>query len=115
VHVPSKSGEQIPMMSVINIEEAPTPLVVNHQGPFPAVTITFNLGPGTSLDAALARVEAAMAELHTPPGLTGEAAGDARAFAEQASQQPLLILAALLAVYIVLGVLYCMLRKWSCR
>jgi multidrug efflux pump len=106
VHVPSKSGEQIPIMSVIKTEEGPTPLVVNHQGPFPAVTITFNLAQGTSLDMALSRIEAAMAEMHTPPGLTGETAGDARAFAEQASQQPLLILAALLAVYIVLGVLY---------
>jgi len=106
VHVPSNSGTQVPLMSVIRLEEGLTPLVVNHQGPFPAVTITFDLAPGSTLDGALASIDKAMAELHVPPGLTGEAAGDARAFAEQASQQPLLILAALLAVYIVLGVLY---------
>jgi multidrug efflux pump len=106
VHVPGRDGAQIPMMSVIRMEKGTAPLVVNHQGPFPAVTMSFGLAPGTTLDAALADIDRAMAELHAPPGLRGEAAGDARAFAEQASQQPLLILAALLAVYIVLGVLY---------
>jgi multidrug efflux pump len=106
VHVPSKGGAQVPLMSVIRIEKGTSPLVVNHQGPFPAVTISYGLAPGATLDAALADIQQAMAELHPPSGLRGEAAGNARAFAEQASQQPLLILAALLAVYIVLGVLY---------
>jgi multidrug efflux pump len=93
-------------MSVIRLAKGLSPLVVNHQGPFPAVTISYSLAPGATLDGALADIDRAMAELHPPPGLRGEAAGDARAFAEQASQQPLLILAALIAVYIVLGVLY---------
>jgi multidrug efflux pump len=106
IYVPGSGGAQVPLMSVIRVEKDLTPLVVNHQGPFPAVTISYELAPGTTLDAALADIDQAMAELHAPPGLRGEAAGDARAFAEQASQQPLLILAALLAVYIVLGVLY---------
>ncbi len=106
IYVPSGSGAQVPLMSVIHLEKGLSPLVVNHQGPFPAVTISYGLAPGATLDGALAAIDQAMAELHTPPGLRGEAAGDARAFAEQASQQPLLILAALLAVYIVLGVLY---------
>ncbi len=106
IHVPSSSGAQVPLMSVIRLEKGTAPLVVNHQGPFPAVTISYGLAPGATLDGALADIDQAMAELHAPPGLRGEAAGDARAFAEQASQQPLHILAALLAVYIVLGVLY---------
>jgi multidrug efflux pump subunit AcrB len=72
--------------------------VVNHHGPFPSTTISYDLAPGNTLDAALADIDRAMAQMHAPAGLHGEAAGDARAFAEQASQQPLLILAALIAV-----------------
>jgi multidrug efflux pump len=106
VYVPAAGGAQIPLLSVIKIKKDLTPLVVNHQGPFPAVTITFDTAPGNTLDAALHDINQTMAELHTPPGLRGEMAGDAAAFAQQSSQQPLLILAALLAVYIVLGVLY---------
>jgi multidrug efflux pump len=106
IYVPGRGGAQVPLMSVTRVEKGLTPLVVNHQGPFPAVTISYELAPGATLDGALRDIDLAMAELHAPPGLRGEAAGDARAFAEQASQQPLLILAALIAVYIVLGVLY---------
>jgi hydrophobe/amphiphile efflux-1 (HAE1) family protein len=107
IYVPSANGgPQVPLTAVIRVSEGTTPLVVNHQGPFPAVTLSFNLAPGSTLDRALRDIDQAMAELHTPAGLRGEMAGDARAFAEQASQQPLLILAALVAVYIVLGVLY---------
>jgi multidrug efflux pump len=106
IYVPSRTGAQVPLMSVIRIAKSSAPLEVNHQGPFPAITITYDLAPGTTLDAALSDINQAMAEMHAPPGLRGEPAGDARAFAQQASQQPLLILAALLAVYVVLGVLY---------
>ena len=107
IYVPgSTGGPQVPLTAVIRVTETTAPLVVNHQGPFPAATISYNLAPGNTLDRALRDIEAAMADIHTPAGLRGETAGDARAFAEQASQQPLLILAALIAVYIVLGVLY---------
>ncbi len=107
IYVPSiNGGPQVPLTSVIRIAKGTAPLVVNHQGPFPAITLSYNLAPGNTLDQALRDIDQAMAELHTPPGLRGEMAGDARAFAEQSSQQPLLILAALVAVYIVLGVLY---------
>ena len=106
VYVPGRGGAQVPLMSVIKPAKATAPLVVNHQGPFPAVTISYDTAPGNTLDNALKDIDRAMAEMHVPPGLRGEPAGDARAFAEQSSQQPLLILAALLAVYIVLGVLY---------
>lgn len=106
IYVPSTQGQQVPLTSVIRIQKGTTPLVVNHQGPFPAVTISYNLAAGTTLDQALRDIDKAMAEIQTPAGLRGEMAGDARAFVEQSSQQPLLILAALIAVYIVLGVLY---------
>ena len=82
------------------------PLVVNHQGPFPAVTFSYNLPPDMTLDEATAAISQAVAELRMPDSIRAEAAGDAKAFAQQANTQPLLILAALLAVYIVLGVLY---------
>ena len=107
IYVPSiGGGPQVPLTAVIRVSQNTAPLVVNHQGPFPAMTLSYNLAPGNTLDQAVRDIDAAMADIHTPPGLRGEMAGDARAFAQQASQQPLLILAALLAVYIVLGVLY---------
>jgi len=106
IYVPGEGGSQVPLMSVINIEKGLTPLRVSHDGPFPAVTFTYDLAPGNTLDQALKDIDRAIAELHVPDSLRGEPSGDARAFAAQASQQPLLILAALLAVYIVLGVLY---------
>ena len=107
IYVPSiGGGPQVPLTAVIRVEENTSPLVVNHQGPFPAITLSYNLAPDNTLDQALRDIDSAMAEIHTPAGLRGEMAGDARAFAEQSSQQPLLILAALIAVYIVLGVLY---------
>ena len=107
IYVPAAhGGQQVPLTSVIRITQGTTPLVVNHQGPFPSATISFNLAPGNTLDQALRDIDRAMAEIHVPAGLHGERAGDARAFTEQASQQLLLILAALVAVYIVLGVLY---------
>jgi multidrug efflux pump len=106
IYVPGLNGAQVPLTSLIRLAQGTTPLVVNHQGPFPAVTLSYNLAPGNTLDQALRDIDQAMAEMHAPAGLRGEMAGDARAFAEQAAQQPLLILAALIAVYIVLGVLY---------
>jgi multidrug efflux pump len=80
--------------------------VVNHQGQFPAVTISYNLAPDTPLEEASVAIERAVAELHMPDTVHGEFAGDARASRVTLATQPLLILAALLAVYIVLGVLY---------
>jgi multidrug efflux pump len=81
-------------------------LVVNHQGPFPAFTISYGLRPDISLDEATQAIGAAVAELHLPDSIRADSAGDAKAFAQQANSQVLLIVAALLAVYIVLGVLY---------
>src|SRR6185312_12225730 len=106
VFVPGRDGAQVPLTSLIRVDKALAPLVVNHQGPFPAVTVTYNLKPETTLDEATQSIRQAIAELRMPAAIRVEAAGDAKAFAQQANTQPLLIVAALIAVYIVLGVLY---------
>ena len=106
VFVPSSDGSQIPLSSLVSFEQGVAPLVVNHQGPFPSVTVNYNLKPGATLDASLKKIDAALAELHMPDSIRGEPAGDAKAFLEQARAQNFLILGALAAIYIVLGVLY---------
>jgi len=106
VYVPGRGGAQIPILSVIKIDRAPAPLVVNHQGAFPSVTISYNLEDGFALDYAQTRIGEAVARLQPPESLRIEPAGDALAQRQGAGAQPLLILAALVAVYIVLGVLY---------
>jgi hydrophobe/amphiphile efflux-1 (HAE1) family protein len=106
VFVQGTKGVEVPILNVIKVERGLAPLVVNHQGPFPAVTISYNLTDGASIDDARAGLTQAIAELNLPESIRAEAAGDAKAFAAQAGAQPLLIVAALLAVYIVLGVLY---------
>jgi multidrug efflux pump len=106
VHVPGRDGVQVPLTSVIKINRTLAPLVVNHQGPFPAVTFSYNLPAEGNLEEATAAIRDALAKLHMPDSIRVEAAGDAKAFAQQANTQPLLIIAALIAVYIVLGVLY---------
>ena len=82
------------------------PLVINHQGQFPAVTISFSLAPDVTIEQATRAVDRAVAELQMPDTLHAEFQGEARAYRQSIGTQPLLILAALLAVYIVLGVLY---------
>jgi len=80
--------------------------VVNHQGQFPAITISFGVAENMPIEEATRRIEQTVAEMHLPDTLHAEYAGDARAFRQSMGAQPLLILAALIAVYIVLGVLY---------
>ena len=106
IFVPSSAGVQVPLASLVNQGSGFAPVVVNHQGPFPAVTLSYNLKPGVSLQEATQGIEAAIAAAHPPENLHAEQAGDARAFATDAGNQRLLYVAALLAVYIVLGVLY---------
>ena len=106
VFVPGKDGVQVPITAVISVDKALAPLVVNHQGPFPAVTISYGLNADMTLDEAQTAIRQAIAELRMPDSIRAEPAGDAKAFAKQANNQVLLIIAALLAVYIVLGVLY---------
>src|SRR5712672_1207797 len=103
IYVKSSNGSQVPLSAFTHFEERPTPLVISHQGQFPAVTISFNLAPGKSIGDAVNR---AKAELNMPQSVNAEFQGSARAFEASLENEPLLILAALIVVYIVLGVLY---------
>src|SRR5215813_9952961 len=106
VYVSGAGGVQVPLAAVTKIQPGLQPLVVNHQGQYPSATISFNLNADVSLQEATAAVDRAIAELHLPETLHAEYAGDARAYRQSIGTQPLLIVAALIAVYIVLGVLY---------
>ncbi|MGE0718012.1 MAG: efflux RND transporter permease subunit [Alphaproteobacteria bacterium] len=106
IWVGSDDGTQVPLSAVTRRSIGTAPLAVAHQGQFPAATISFNLAPGVVLADALASVERAVAELHLPDTLTASFAGDAGAFGKQGTSQVVLILAAILVIYIVLGVLY---------
>ena len=100
------AGGLVPLDAVATTSTGPMPLAVNHQGQFPSTTISFNLAPGAALGDAVEAVHAAERELSLPPGLRAGFRGTALAFRESLESQPLLILAALVTVYIVLGVLY---------
>ncbi len=106
VYVAGQGNTQVPLSSVARIEKTLAPLVINHQGSFPAVTITYNLAPNIPIETASRAIEKAVAELHLPDTLHTEFAGDAKVFQRSVGAQPLVILAALLAIYIILGVLY---------
>ena len=106
IYVPGANRAQVPLLNVIKVDRGLAPLVVNHTGPFPAVTVTYNLAAGAKLDEATKGIDAAIAGLGLSGAITAEPAGDAKAFSQNASSQPLLILAALVSVYIVLGILY---------
>jgi multidrug efflux pump len=106
IFVPGRDGAQVPLASVVNVTRGLAPLVVNHQGPFPSVTINYAVAPGMLLADAQDAIRQAIADLRMPDSIHAEAAGDVKAFEEEAARQALLILTALIAVYIVLGVLY---------
>jgi multidrug efflux pump len=106
IYVPSKSGTMVPLSAFTRFEPSNTPLAVNHQGQFPSVTISFNLGEGVSLGEATQLIQRANRELNLPTTVHGSFQGTAAAFQDSLSNQPILILAALTAVYIVLGMLY---------
>jgi hydrophobe/amphiphile efflux-1 (HAE1) family protein len=106
VYVAGADGTQVPLSSVARVERALAPLVINHQGSYPAVTVTYNLAPNVTIEQASGAIEREVAALHLPESVHAEFAGDARQFARTVGAQPLLILAALIAVYIILGVLY---------
>jgi hydrophobe/amphiphile efflux-1 (HAE1) family protein len=106
IYVSGANNTQVPLTAVTKIERGLSPLVVSHQGQFPAITISFGLGENVTIEQATRLVDRAVAELHIPDTLHAEYAGDARAYRTSIGAQPLLILAALITVYIVLGVLY---------
>ena len=102
----SPSGGQVPLASIARLTEKPTPLAVNHIGQFPASTISFNLAPGVSLGEAVAGIRKANLELGLPESVETAFQGAARAFQASLDNTLLLILAAIITMYIVLGVLY---------
>jgi multidrug efflux pump len=106
VYVGAASGKQVPLSSVAHFERGTAPLAVHHQGQFPAATLSFNLPEGTALGAGEKIVQDAVRELRVPDDVHTEFAGNAQWFQKSLATEPLLIGAALIAIYIVLGVLY---------
>jgi multidrug efflux pump subunit AcrB len=100
------AANQVPLSAVARLDRGIAPIVVNHQGQFPAITITFNIATTTTLDEAMSKIRRTVAGLHLPAGIHAEFAGDSKMLTQSAGAQQILLLAALIAVYIVLGVLY---------
>jgi multidrug efflux pump len=100
------NGGQVPLSAFAHVELTNAPITVNHQGQFPVVTLSFNLAPGTSLGEAMKAVNRVKDELGLPASFQAEFQGTAAAFQASLANEPVLILAALVTVYIVLGVLY---------
>lgn len=106
IYVPSKSGHLVPLSAFARYEPSNTALSVNHQGIFPAITLSFNLAPGASLGPALEHIQSAQRELHIPSTVHTMSSGTAQAYQDSQSSELVLVLTALAAVYIVLGILY---------
>jgi multidrug efflux pump subunit AcrB len=106
IYVKTSTGVPVPLSTFTHFEPTTTSLAVNHQGQFPAVTISFNLAPGVALGDAVDAVQAAQRQLALPTSIRASFQGTAQAFQASLANQPVLILAALVTVYIVLGVLY---------
>ena len=106
IYVPSKSSKLVPLSAFAHYEPSNTALSVNHQGVFPAITLSFNLAPGASLGPAVQHIEAARREIGVPNTVHTTFQGTAQAFQDSLSNQWILIITALAAVYIVLGILY---------
>jgi multidrug efflux pump len=106
IYVRSPSGQQVPLSAFARYAPTTAPLSVNHQGLFPAVTISFNLAPGVALGDAVDAIQEAAGRIGLPPAIHTTFAGTAQAYQDSLNNQPVLIAAALAAVYIVLGILY---------
>jgi multidrug efflux pump len=106
IYVRGKSGDLVPLAAFTHYERSTAPLTVNHQGQFPSVTISFNLPAGVALGTAVDAIDRAEAEIRLPASIRGSFQGTAQAFQASLANEPILIAAALLTVYIVLGVLY---------
>ncbi len=106
LRVPGTGGVQVPLTAIATLERITAPLAVTHEAQFPSVTVSFNLAPGASLGDAVAAVAAAEQAIGLPPTISGSYAGDAAEFQKSLASEPWLILAAIVVIYIVLGVLY---------
>ncbi|WP_343716198.1 efflux RND transporter permease subunit [Inquilinus sp.] len=106
VYLRSSAGQPVPLSEIAHQAPATAPLVVNHQSQFPSVTVSFNLAPHSSIGTAVADVDRAVAALHLPASIQGAFQGTAHAYVTALAGQPALIAAALIAVYLILGMLY---------
>jgi multidrug efflux pump len=106
IYVPGRGGAQVPLSSFAHFARKTEPLIISHQGIFPAVTLSFNLAPGVALGQAVDKIQAITERLHVPATLNTSFQGTAQAFQASLSSMPLLVAAAILVVYIVLGILY---------
>ncbi len=106
IYLHSASGGVVPLSAIAHYAPATAPLAVNHQGQLPAVTLSFNLAPGVALSDAVQAINQTEQSIGMPATIHGSFAGTAQAFQTSLASEPLLIVAALLAVYIVLGILY---------
>ena len=106
IYVKSNTGTQVPLSAFSHLERTNATLAINHQGQFPVVTLSFNLAPGASLGEATKEIDAAEQAIQMPASIHTSFQGTAAAFRNSLSSEPLLILAAIITVYIVLGVLY---------
>jgi multidrug efflux pump len=106
LYVGTEKGGQVPLSAISQVQQGTAPLAITHQGQFPAVTVSFDLAPGMSLGDGVRAVERAVREIGMPASVRGSFQGTAEAFRASLTNEPLLILAALVTVYLVLGVLY---------
>jgi hydrophobe/amphiphile efflux-1 (HAE1) family protein len=106
IYVKSASGAAVPLPAIAKVSPSTASLIVNHNGQFPAITLSFNLAANASLGAAVDSIHQAELDMHMPPGVHADFQGTAQAFTSSLKNEPLLVAAALLAVYIVLGMLY---------
>ncbi|MDE2010292.1 MAG: MdtB/MuxB family multidrug efflux RND transporter permease subunit [Candidatus Omnitrophica bacterium] len=106
LYVRGSNSAQVPLGVLAKFSQSSTPLVIGHLGQFPAVTLSFNLAPGASLGEAVAAIEAKTREIGMPASINAQFQGTAQAFQSSLTNEPVLIVAALITVYIVLGVLY---------
>ncbi len=102
----SATSKAVPLSAFARLVNTTEPLVITHQGQFPTVTVSFDIAPGSSLGAAITAVNQVQQDMHMPPSLQAGFQGTAASFTKSMANEPLLILAALVAVYLVLGVLY---------
>jgi multidrug efflux pump len=106
IYVPSSNGTEVPLSAFAHFEQMTEAVAVNHQGQFPVVTLSFNLAPGASLGQAVTAINAAARQIDLPESIHPGFQGMAQAFQSSLANEPLLVLAAIVTVYIVLGVLY---------
>jgi hydrophobe/amphiphile efflux-1 (HAE1) family protein len=106
IYVRSQTAGMVPLSELVTQQPRVVPLAVNHQGQFPSVTLSFNLKDNAPLGPAVAAIQQTMADLHVPPTMQASFQGNAQAFQSSLSSMPILILAALIAVYLILGMLY---------